>query len=246
MASFLRPPELCAVGPDASQDHSYLARDGNLGLFLIVSQLELFSEILPALKGEGSERASHLAEVSDITHAEELIAGLPADHVLADKGYDLKALRETIVNQDAVPVIPPRKTSPQWPCDFALYCERNLVERFFLKIKHFRRIPHATTKHRGHSRIFLSCASSARSSGPKENDVNAIEHIPYFGLKTVWLQIRLQERDDRPEPFRRACRNLAEVPIARYGCERPHHNDCCVPSGRFVKAHILLIRRDFI
>src|ERR1700688_2323991 len=29
----LRPPELCAVGPDASQDHSYLARDGNLGLF---------------------------------------------------------------------------------------------------------------------------------------------------------------------------------------------------------------------
>jgi len=52
----LRPPELCAVGPDASQDHSYLARDGNLGLFLIVSQLELFSEILPALKGEGSER----------------------------------------------------------------------------------------------------------------------------------------------------------------------------------------------
>jgi hypothetical protein len=28
----LRPPELRAVGPDASQDHSYLARNGNLGL----------------------------------------------------------------------------------------------------------------------------------------------------------------------------------------------------------------------
>ena len=52
-------------------------------------------------------------QVSDITQAEELIAGLPADHVLADKGYDLKALRETIVKQDAAPVIPPRKTSPQ-------------------------------------------------------------------------------------------------------------------------------------
>ena len=25
-------------------------------------------------------------------------------------------------------------------CDFALYCERNLVERFFNKIKHFRAI----------------------------------------------------------------------------------------------------------
>ena len=52
-------------------------------------------------------------QVSDITQAEELIAKLPADHVLADKGYDSKALRDTIMNQDAVPVIPPRKTSPQ-------------------------------------------------------------------------------------------------------------------------------------
>jgi transposase len=25
-------------------------------------------------------------------------------------------------------------------CDFALYCERNLVERFFNKIKHYRAI----------------------------------------------------------------------------------------------------------
>jgi transposase len=38
-------------------------------------------------------------------------------------------------------VIPPkanRKTSR--PCDFALYCERNLVERFFNRLKHFRAI----------------------------------------------------------------------------------------------------------
>ena len=25
-------------------------------------------------------------------------------------------------------------------CDFALYCERNLIERFFNKLKHFRAI----------------------------------------------------------------------------------------------------------
>ncbi len=99
-------------------------------------------------------------QVNDITQAEELIAELPAGHVLADKGYDLKALRETIVNQDAVPVIPPRKTSPQVPCDFALYCERNLVERFFLKIKHFRRI---ATRYDQTPRAFLSilCLVSA-------------------------------------------------------------------------------------
>jgi transposase len=99
-------------------------------------------------------------QVNDITQAEELIAELPADHILADKGYDSKALRETIVNQGAVPVIPPRKTSPQVPCDFALYCERNLVERFFLKIKHFRRI---ATRYDQTPRAFLSilCLVSA-------------------------------------------------------------------------------------
>ena len=99
-------------------------------------------------------------QVNDITQAEALIADLPTGHVLADKGYDSKALRDTIVNQDAVPVIPPRKTSPQVPCDFALYRERNLVERFFLKIKHFRRI---ATRYDQTPRAFLSilCLVSA-------------------------------------------------------------------------------------
>jgi len=99
-------------------------------------------------------------QVNDITQAEALIADLPTGHVLADKGYDSKALRDTIMNQDAVPVIPPRKTSPQVPCDFALYCERNLVERFFLKIKHFRRI---ATRYDQTPRAFLSilCLVSA-------------------------------------------------------------------------------------
>jgi transposase len=101
-----------------------------------------------------------LDQVNDITQAEELIAELPADHVLADKGYDSKALRETIANQRAVPAIPPRKTSPQVPYDFILYCERNLVERFFLKIKHFRRI---ATRYDQTPRAFLSalCLVSA-------------------------------------------------------------------------------------
>jgi transposase len=104
--------------------------------------------------------ASCESRVNDITQAESLIAELPGDYVLADKGYDSKALRDVIENQDAVPVIPPRKTSPQVPCDFALYCERNLVERFFLKIKRFRRI---ATRYDQTPRAFLSilCLVSA-------------------------------------------------------------------------------------
>lgn len=92
-------------------------------------------------------------QVNDHTQAVALIADIPAEHVLGDKGYDSKAFREAISAQDAVPVIPPRKTSPQAPCDYALYCERDLVERFFLKIKHFRRI---ATRYDQTPRAFLS------------------------------------------------------------------------------------------
>ena len=60
---------------------------------------------------------------------------------LADKGYDSDALVATLQERGITPVIPskanrrePRKT------DFALYRERNLVERFFCKIKQYRAI----------------------------------------------------------------------------------------------------------
>jgi len=95
-------------------------------------------------------------QASDITQAEALIADLPAEHVLGDKGYDAKSLREAITEQGAVAVIPSRTTSPQVHCDFALYCERNLVERFFLKLKHFRRI---ATRYEQTSRAFMSMLS---------------------------------------------------------------------------------------
>ena len=38
-------------------------------------------------------------------------------------------------------MIPPKanRKTPR-DCDFALYCERNLVERFFNKLKHFRAV----------------------------------------------------------------------------------------------------------
>ena len=95
-------------------------------------------------------------QVSDITQAEALIADLPAGPVLGDKGYDAKSLRDAVIEQGAVAVIPPRTTSPQVHCDFALYCERNLVERFFLKIKHFRRI---ATRYEQTPRAFMSMLS---------------------------------------------------------------------------------------
>ena len=61
--------------------------------------------------------------------------------LLADKGYDSDGFIEHLEVRRIKPVIPPRanRKTPR-ECDFALYCERNLVERFFNIIKHFRAI----------------------------------------------------------------------------------------------------------
>jgi putative transposase len=70
-----------------------------------------------------------------------LLEGIDPEALIADKAYDADPLRDALAQREIAPVIPPksnRKTPP--PCDFALYCERNLVERFFNKIKHFRAI----------------------------------------------------------------------------------------------------------
>jgi transposase len=61
--------------------------------------------------------------------------------LLADKGYDANALRAAVSTQDAWANIPP-KTNRKDPICFSpyLYKARNLIERFFNKIKHYRRI----------------------------------------------------------------------------------------------------------
>jgi transposase len=61
--------------------------------------------------------------------------------LLADKGYDANALREAVRNRKAWANIPP-KANRRDPVCFSkhLYKARNLVERFFNRIKQFRRI----------------------------------------------------------------------------------------------------------
>jgi len=70
-----------------------------------------------------------------------LLEDLAPDAVIADKGYDSDAFVERLKARDITPVIPPKANRKEIrDCDFALYCERNLVERFFNKIKHYRAI----------------------------------------------------------------------------------------------------------
>ena len=83
---------------------------------------------------------------NDITQAHALIEGFAAEAVIADKGYDANHLREAVLAREAEPVIPPKfnRRAPL-PYDKALYKERNLVERFFNKLKQFRRDARDTT-----------------------------------------------------------------------------------------------------
>jgi transposase len=62
--------------------------------------------------------------------------------VLADKAYDADRIRELIQEHGATPNIPPKSNRKWKPCfSKRLYRERNLIERFFSKLKHFAASP---------------------------------------------------------------------------------------------------------
>ena len=74
--------------------------------------------------------------------------------LLADRGYDHDKYRRLLWARGIKPVIPPKANRlVQRHCDFALYRERNLVERFFNTLKHFRAI---ATRYDKLARNFLS------------------------------------------------------------------------------------------
>lgn len=80
-------------------------------------------------------------ERNDITQIEPLLDGLKASYVMADKGYDGQRAMNAIAATGATPVVPRMITTEKWRSfDTALYKDRNLIERFFSKIKHFRSI----------------------------------------------------------------------------------------------------------
>ena len=80
-------------------------------------------------------------QAHDLTCAEQLIDSADPSALLGDKAYDADSLIDTLNRRAITPVIPSKANRKvQRDCDFALYCERNLVERFFNKLKHFRAI----------------------------------------------------------------------------------------------------------
>ena len=77
----------------------------------------------------------------DITQSYEIVEDIFESTVIADKGYDASALIAQLEEQGCQTVIPSRKNRKESRrYDPNLYKERHLVECFFGKMKHYRRV----------------------------------------------------------------------------------------------------------
>lgn len=66
---------------------------------------------------------------------------MPGTILLADRAYDADKLREAVTGRGALANIPPMPQRVRRPAFSPfLYRHRNLIERFFNKLKHFRAI----------------------------------------------------------------------------------------------------------
>lgn len=91
---------------------------------------------------------------ADCTQACELIEGMNANYLLADKGYDSDAIVQKAQDQGMQVVIPPRKNRKvQREYDKQIYKFRHLVENAFLYLKSWRGI---ATRYAKNSKTFLA------------------------------------------------------------------------------------------
>jgi transposase len=80
-------------------------------------------------------------EEADCAWAIPALTGLVFGALLADKAYDTDEILDFLEQRGANACIPPKSNRKiQREYDQHLYKERNLVERFFNKLKQFRRI----------------------------------------------------------------------------------------------------------
>jgi putative transposase len=78
---------------------------------------------------------------SDFLQAQALLGDDKPGAVVADKGYDSKPFATLVESLGAEVVIPSRSNAKQPRIiDWNLYKDRNKIERFFNRIKHYRRV----------------------------------------------------------------------------------------------------------
>jgi transposase len=93
-------------------------------------------------------------QAEDVKQAETLLDDVPCAVVIADKGYDSQAVVEAVEARGGEAVIPSLSNRVQQrEYDRERYKDRNLAERFWNKLKHYRRV---TTRYEKTARNFLA------------------------------------------------------------------------------------------
>ena len=95
---------------------------------------EYLAAVLPGLANSSIQR------LPELTPTIELLGERRAEWVLADKGYDSRAILDHIEAMGAVAVVPSKSNRKQQRThDKELYRKRDRIERCFSRLKHFRR-----------------------------------------------------------------------------------------------------------
>lgn len=90
-----------------------------------------------------------------------MLDGKNADFVVADKAYDSQKILDKIAQMQAIAVIPPKlNRKEQRHYDKHYYKDRNLIERFFSRLKQFRGI---ATRYCKRGKYFLEAIKLASS-----------------------------------------------------------------------------------
>jgi transposase len=96
-----------------------------------------------------------------VTQAQALLDQIEPAAVLADKAYDADPLLGYITGKNAKAVIPPRSNrTTQRDFDRHQYRNRNVIERFFARLKQFRRIATRYDKLASRFSAFVALAAS--------------------------------------------------------------------------------------
>jgi len=99
--------------------------------------LERVVAVEPVVPASETETDSETSDTETFDTEQRLALGA----VLADKGYDSDDLLKYVASLDAEAVIPAKKNrTVDRPLNRELYKDRNKVERFFNRVKHYRRI----------------------------------------------------------------------------------------------------------
>ncbi|MDB5270417.1 MAG: hypothetical protein JWP58_3457 [Hymenobacter sp.] len=98
---------------------------------------------------------------ADCTVAADLLAGLAVGAVLADKAYDTNAVVAGIAQAGASVVVPSKRSRRvERAVDRNLYADRNKVERFFNRLKQYRRLATRYEKTAVSFLAFAHCAAT--------------------------------------------------------------------------------------